>query len=145
MLFLTQKICVSTGNWGKIPEERCPQALPLCSLIRFLLWTTFALDLRGYRCYYSHLLISSSTQLSSLEVGTQSAELIWVKIKGKLCFFFFSRDLQMLWQAALVRKHQKCNHINRIIFLCMWKWRWCVIYKWMKTQHWQLLDCIIWS
>lgn len=132
MLFLTHKICVSTGNWGKIPGERCPQAFPLCSLMKFLRSTTFALHLMGYRCYYSHLLISYSTQLSSLEVGTQTMKLKWKKMKGKL--FFFSWDLQMLWQTALVRKHQKCNHINRIIFLCMWKCRWCIIYKWMKTQ-----------
>lgn len=94
---------------------------------------------------------SSSTQLPPLEVRTKSMELKQITSVGKrgkhfLVLFFW--DVQMLWQAALVRKHQKCNCINRIAFLGMWKWRWCVIYKWMMyhfISEWRLNTGNCWT
>lgn len=72
------------------------------------------------------------------EVRTKSMELKQITSVNKRenhYLAFFSWDVQMLWQTALVRKHLKCNYINRITFLSMWKWRWYIIYKRMKTQH----------
>lgn len=145
-MHLPKHLQVSAGSWNNIPGEGCPYDVLSAPFLGF--------------CYRPHLQDagwsdswsdevqvplqsssshSSSTQLPLLEVRTKSKELkqiTSVKRRGKHFLVLFFWDVQMLWQAALVRKHQKCNCINRITFLGMWKWRWCIIYKWMKTQHW---------
>lgn len=69
------------------------------------------------------LLQFSSSHSSSMQFSLQGIRkkingvkaITSVKTEGKPCsVFFFSWDVQMLWQAALLQKLQKCNGINRI-------------------------------